>query len=389
MTQNQLYYPLAVLQDRQFKLKYPNCSNSSTICDWSSVSKGLPEWKQKLLPMLLDNKYAESIMFINTDASMNLLSVFERSKYLIRTHILNSHYKAVIDFESRLNIQSISCEPTELSDFIECKLLLILNWYLRGEYHQCLQKFIQLLTDIPNLVELMTSLPKDDIFVTNETIFYILTISAFVSIPLDNLDTFIHLEELEQFHETFNVLAGKGKLIVNSKFMMFFEWWHNDMDDICKSDYFLEKKWDIVSKTMRQKIYAFYLRIATKIEISYFSERVGLPQEVVSQEISQLITEACLNFEIQGDIIVYSGFNPQKALQETLSRGDITLDKKLSLLSRQNNNLRAIINEHSTLRESKNARRSKNTNERPMNEEEVFAFSDSEICDYSTDNFND
>ncbi|CAH01392.1 Pci8p [Kluyveromyces lactis] len=389
MTQGRLFYPLAVLQDRHFRSKYPNYNESRELKTWSVVSKRFPAWEQKLVSMLLDNKYAESIIFINSDVSMSSVGVFKRTKLLIRTHILNSHYKAVIDFESRLNTQPITSEPTELADFIECKLLLILNWFLRGEYHQCLQRFIQLIIDIPNLVELMVTLPKDDIFISNETMFYIITVSALVSIPLDNLDTFIHLEELEQFHKHFDVLAGKGKLIINSKFMKFFDWWHNDMERLCKQDYFLEKKWDIISKTMRQKMYAFYLRIATKIQISYLSERVGISREIVTQEITQLISEACLNFQIHDDLILYQKFDPQMALNDLMMTEDITLDNKLSQLRRQNHNLRVIVDEHLALRKSRIQRRSKASDEEPMNEEEVFALSENELCNETADTFND
>lgn len=387
MTARSLNLPVAVLQDRYLRTENPNYRGYSDAKDYNLALSKLPGWEQRLNSLLLENRYAEAILFINTDPLLGSIGFYKKIKLLMRTHILNTHYKALLDFEPRLNVQAITSDSNEFSDFIECKLLLILNWYLRGEFHQCLQRFIQLLIDIPNLVDIMENLPTNDVFVTTETILYIVTMCALITIPLDNLDTFIHLAELEQFNEKFNTLMVKARLIIGSKFRRFFKWWHNDMNNICSNNYFLSKKWELVSSTMRQKIYAFYLRISNKLKISYLSEKLEIPLDVVNQEVNQLIREACLNFRVQDGFVYFLPYDARDALVHNIIKEDILLNKKLTRLRHQNSNLKLVIAENLSVRRNRQQHKTKCPNEKPMDQEEIFANSDSEMSNDNTDSF--
>lgn len=387
METDSLYYPLERLRRQHLETKYLNFESFSSDYErnFGKVCMRYPQWEQKLIQLLLDNKYSDAVMLINTDKAISALPFHARNKFLLRTHLLNCDYKVVLDFEARLAGNFPDSNIMDQNDFVECKLLTILNWYLRGEFHQCLQRFIQLVTEIPELFDILEKWPTRDAFITATTFYYIVTLTALVSIPLDNLDTFIHLSELERFNKTFNIFAGKGKLLVESRFGQFFQWWHTDMDKICKSNYFLEKKWDIVAKTMRQKIYAFYLRISMKINVSYLSEKFGIDYQVVNQEISHLITEACLNFRIDGDLITYLEFDSTSALTEMIDKENLSIDDRISQLRNRNNSIRCMIGK---LVKKKQKSRSKcPSKDSLMNEEEVYALSD-EQYDETNDSAN-
>lgn len=377
-----LFFPLARLQDQHVKSKYPNRRVDSKCLSWNEVSHRYSPWEQKIIFLMLNNKYTDAVMYINSESSIKVSKYYQRLKMLLRIYLLNSEYNAVLDFESRLSsYQFNSLDMDERMNLIECKSLLLLNWFLRGEFYLCLQKFIQFLVEIPSFIELLKASLKDGIFITDTNICHVVAISALITIPLDNLNNFIYLPELEKYNQNFSTLAIKSKLLIDSKFGQFFEWWHNEMAAISRSDYFLDKKWDVAARTMRQKIYSFYLRISVNITVSYLSEKFNIDYQVVRQEILELINEACLNFEIKGDLISYREFDAREALKDRIVLENSIICSKLSFLGLQNKKLSDFVK---TRVSELNAKSTPGVSAQiPINMEELFFNSDEEITDES------
>lgn len=280
---------------------------------------------------------------------------------IVQILILSEKWKSIDELDHRLQAyvkpQHRNVPDFEGSSYLKLKLLICGALYLQGKYFDCLKYFLLTLQEDRCFVDQLLQ-PEENAFFTNDEILTMVSLSALISIPLDNYDEFAQLEDLKSFFAASPLLSDCLSLLINTSYNRFLKVWHGSLHEKCSSNFFLNKRWQEVQETMRHKIYFFYLRVSNKVELTYLSDTLGIDLMIVQEEVCNMIETLGLNFERDGLVIYHRNKYETADLLSRLSTSSGILTTKIEKLKIKNDNLRAkvqqsIIQNNAALLETK------------------------------------
>lgn len=261
--------------------------------------------------------------------------------------LLSKNYKGLEELEYQLNGASDALGnliEEEAEALRRIQLLICSSFYLRRRYFDCCKSFFKLLDDDTKILDTLVREQENE-FMTNVELLLIVTISVIVSVPFDNYEDFIHIENLARFRTVCPKLIECLKLLINTRFGRFLTIWHGEFDRQCTQSLFLSQGWTSARYMMRNKIYFFYLRISNKLEISYLSKTLNIDEQIIRQELSQLFVSAHLNFKIAGDLIFYQHEHYLENVLARLKKNHQIIGERLQEKSSANKYLKDLVQE--------------------------------------------
>lgn len=348
------------------EIDYYSCPYAELF--WSVSEKSKPIFKLKrprnltdeelALEKTLAHEYKEAIALLE-NLKVEPSNTVQRLEKITQVYFLSKNYKALEELEFRLtNLRNASdiISYTELESYRSCILLICASYYMHGRYMDCCNKFFNILEEDPEMLNTLSA-KESAPFLNNEEFIYMITISIIVSIPLDNYDSFIYLDEIQGFCKAFPILVKCLKLLISTSFKKFFTLWNNDINAKCIRSPFIYQSWGSVQCMMRSKIFFFYLRFSNKITISYLSETLGIDYNLIRSEILQIIISGKLNFVIEDDIIYYKSKHILEDALKGLEKNYDMINEILELKKLKNETLRntaqdIIINNNNLAREN-------------------------------------
>ncbi|SCU91549.1 LADA_0F10638g1_1 [Lachancea dasiensis] len=291
---------------------------------------------------IISHNYSDAIAMLEKDRNFGYLPKLQA---MIQVLILSQNWKPIDDIEHRTSsyakAKSGGLERSDRSSLTNIRLLLSVANYSQGNYLECLRLFLQALEEDPSVVGFFGG-QSQYLICTHEELIAMISISAVVSIPLDNYEEFMNLEELEPFLRIAQPLSKWLSQLIKTSYRDFLQEW-NQWNTEYSQNMFVAKSWRDAQKTMRDKIYFFYLRVSANVEISYLSKTLRIEQDVVFEEIHKLIRELKLNFEFDGLIVNYRSRYDNSELAEDLLKSNQLLCEKFDIIKEHNDSLRCQV----------------------------------------------
>lgn len=333
--------------------------NSDVRYSFGKYSEHRDDKRQQIVSNLLSHRYLEALALLDTAAGEE--KTYRHMEQFVQIMMFSKNYKNIQELEYRLqfsfrpgdllddyfNQLSEKALQSERESISRIKLGICLSYFIEQKYFECTSRFFKFFEDDP--VALISILKKDDereTLLLQHEITAMITVSTLVSVPMPNYDDLISIESLAEVFDTCFLLSRCLKLLINTSFKRFFQIWHKQIDHTCSLSYFLHESWNKARSVMRQKIYCFYLKISKRLTISYLSEKLGIDYDNVKEEITSLIVNATLSFEIGGDIITYVERSLLTLVANNLEKNSEKIDELLDLQKRRNENLKELIDEN-------------------------------------------
>lgn len=294
----------------------------------------------------ISHEYVDAISILETKPVPSF-RYYQNLEAVTQLLLLSKNYKGLEELEYQLSgasdaIGNLIEEEAEALRRIQ--LLICSSFYLRRRYFDCCKSFFKLLDDDTKILDTLVREQESE-FMTNVELLLIVTISVIVSVPFDNYEDFIHIENLACFRTVCPNLIECLKLLINTRFGRFLTIWHGEFDRQCTQSLFLSQGWTSARYMMRNKIYFFYLRISNKLEISYLSRTLNIDEQIIRQELSQLFVSAHLNFKIAGDLIFYQHEHYLENVLARLNKNHLIIGERLQEKSSANKYLKDLVQE--------------------------------------------
>ncbi|SCU95744.1 LAME_0F13300g1_1 [Lachancea meyersii CBS 8951] len=307
------------------------------------LSKSVPtSIKDIVVAKVVAHEYSEAIALLENDEHLGILKKLE---YMVQVLILCRKWKAVDEINHRFTSYAKSkhsqYDVTDQNSHTAIRLLLCAAYNLQGRFLDCLQCFLTVLEEYPAVVSQLAG-ECEEPFCTHDELITMISVSMIVAIPLDNYENFVQLADLEPFYQVAKPLTKWLKLLIGTSYRDFLHEWEL-LNEKCSESIFLSQKWSAAKRSVRDKIYFFYLRISNTLEIPYLSETLCLDQSMVHDEIQMLIEELRLNFVIDGIVISYKERYNKRRLARGLLLSENLLQNKLESLEDENNVLRSKV----------------------------------------------
>lgn len=316
--------------------------------------------RQLIVRNLLAHRYLEALALLDA-ATASEEKTYRHMEHFVQIMMFSGNYKNIQELEYRLQFSFSSGDIlddyfNQLSDkalrseresISRIKLGICLSYFLEKKFFECTSKFFKFFEDDP--IAMISVLKKDDekeTLLLQHEIMVMITVATLVSVPMSNYDDLISIDSFGEVFDTCFLLSRCLKLLINTSFNRFFHLWHHQINHTCSLSYFLHESWEKAQSLMRSKIYCFYLQISKRITISYLSEKLGIDYENVREEITRLIKDDNLNFEIDGDIITYVNRSLSTIIAENLLKNSGKIDKLLDIQKRRNEDLKELIQEN-------------------------------------------
>ncbi|SCU92471.1 LAMI_0E10616g1_1 [Lachancea mirantina] len=267
---------------------------------------------------------------------------------LVKTLILAQKWKILRELEKRLKSnQLVVTDKTwnlqgPVKDQTTVLLLFCGAYFLEGKYLECFKQFVLVQQETPKIVNLLANGSFSTFFTSMELV-YMVSLSIIVYLPFEKLETFLQLEDMQYFLNMADVLKTSLNLLAATNFKEFLTLWNDEIQKVCRDSFFLSKQWANLTKTAHHKIIFFYLRICNVVEVSYLSSILGLDFEDVTSHVSQLISDANLNFVVKEGLVMYRGAMQMRELQAGLVKSGLQLASKMEILKARNQQVREII----------------------------------------------
>ncbi|CEP60093.1 Pci8p LALA0_S01e02894g [Lachancea lanzarotensis] len=291
---------------------------------------------------LIAHDYTEALAILENDAQLGFSRKLE---LIVQVLIFCRKWKPIDELCNRLNAfaesQNRNYTLMDEKSHITTRLLLCVAYYLQGRFLDCLKCFLTVIEEYPVVMEQLKDENLDP-FCTHSELVTIISISLIVAIPLDNYEDVAQLEDLEVFYQVAGPLTRWLKLLIDTSYCKFLQEW-SALDPVYASSFFIAQKWPAAQRTLRDKIYLFYLRISNVIEIPYLSKTLCIKQDIVHDEIVMLIEELELNFVVKGLLVQSQERYDVQNLAKDLFHSGQLLQDKLDLLKVRNENLRSEV----------------------------------------------
>ncbi|CAI2038361.1 hypothetical protein SEUBUCD646_0I01040 [Saccharomyces eubayanus] len=231
-----------------------------------------------------------------------------------------------------------------LFSLIRIQLMFCVSYFLQERYFDCCTKFFLIINSEPLTLKVLSEYVDSMEFISKEEFLMMINISVLISIPLDNYDDFIYLNDIKPFFQMTPVLIKCLELLINTNFNQFFQVWHGEINRVCMESFFLEPSWSSSAAIiMRCKIYFFYLRISKRLQFSYLSSTLGIDLEDIKEELTNLIVSGQLNFEIDDDVIHFEDSSILQSIINEIGKNGTIINKAIGELKNENMDLKDII----------------------------------------------
>lgn len=298
-----------------------------------------------ILQRIIAHEYVEAVALLETN-DIDVGAHCRSLEAITEIMILSRNFRELDEIEYQVTGINFSRQESlgelEANALRRIKLLLCASLYLRGKYFDCASCFFKLLTNDCRMMDFLNQ-ESSKKFLTNSELLMMIQISTLVAIPLDNYEDFTNIEELGPFQKICPSLYYCLGLLINTSFGKFFQLWHGDINEQCNKSFFLDQNWETAQCMMREKIYFFYLRVSTDIEISYLSQILGIEESLVKEEIENLIYSAHLCFEIKGNTIHYKRSFFLESVVSQLRSNEKMIASRLESQSLKNREMRNLL----------------------------------------------
>ncbi|SCU82491.1 LANO_0B06436g1_1 [Lachancea nothofagi CBS 11611] len=313
---------------------------------------------------IIAHEYSNAIGLLENDNSIQYL---QRIETITQVLILSRKWKSIDELDSRLSSYAKSkgdkLEPNDRLLSTKIKLLFTAANYLQGRYLDCLRCFLTVLEEDATVIDVLT---RESVctFCTNDELVMMISISAIVALSLDHYEDFLQLEDLAPFYNIAQPFSKWLSLLIQTSYRDFLQEW-DKIDSKCLSSLFLSQKWREARKSMRDKIYVFYLRISNYVEIPYLSKTLQIDLKTVCDDLHELIEGLKLNFIIKDLVVCYKNRYDISNLADGLISSNQLLLERSEAIRMQNDVLRSKVQESIITNNSREEDR--NCNRRSVN----------------------
>lgn len=302
-----------------------------------------------IIKKIIEHDYVEAVHIIEAK-EIDQSQYFRKMECLINLQLLSKDYHNVDElchyFKNNIAIDELIDE--EKAALRRIQIVICASYYLQKRFFDCCSHFFKVLSSDPALLnEIITPSIQYPLVTTKETITMI-TLSCIISIPLDNYTTFLYLHDVRRFYHFSPLLPTCLELLIHTKFRDFFHILENTLNEVCRNELFLNESWDFAQFTMRSKIYFFYIRISTKLEISYIARILRIPEKQTGKEIEQLISSAGLNVSINNNVITLKHKRLLEDAIEDLKTNEVKMQQILDRQAEVNVQLKDVA-QHSIM----------------------------------------
>lgn len=351
--------PVSILSAIPIKDKIENfCLHYNISCNISTIDPSTNQNKKaksdrSIAERLLQNEFP-AVLSELSPMLLNKQKYYQTLETMCTVMVLSNDFRKIHEIEYKLetnfddpktshkthNHSSLSRE--EIHSLRNTQVLVCLSYFLQGKYLDCVQKMFQFIDKDNKLLNISLRNPKYDVVQPND-LYSMISISALLSIPLNQIKHFMQLTDVVLFFQLFPPAKELFNLLKNTKFRAFFTQWMETLNITCKRHYLLAPKLNEVEKVMRVKIYVFYLSISTRIQVSYLSSTLDIKYETVLHDIEELLGKRKANFVLEGDIISYRKRSIINDIATILQSNEIEISKLLDIQSRKNTGLKDSI----------------------------------------------
>lgn len=257
-----------------------------------------------VIKKIIDHNYAEALHLIEA-REIKQSQYFRKMECLINLQLLSKDYHNVDElshyFKNNTSVEDLI--PEEKAAFRRIQTVICASYYQQKRFFDCCSHFFNYLSLDPEFLNEIITPTIDFPLISSKEIITMITLSCLIAIPLDNYTTFLYLPDIRGFYQIATLLPTCLELLIHTKFRDFFRLLEDTLGDLCRSEMFLQESWNFAQFTIRSKVYFFYIRISTQLEISYIASILQIPEEQTRQEIEQLISSAGLNVIIEDNVI--------------------------------------------------------------------------------------
>ena len=191
--------------------------------------------EETFLQKVISHKFTEALFMLESK-EMDKVEHYQNAEKAIQLLIRSKDYKNAEDLEYRIRGRHPDLHKElpegELSAYRRIHLLGCACLFIEEKYFDCCHTFFNYLNRDLGVIEVLSENQYDP-FISNEEILLMVTISVLVSIPLDNYDNFIYLENMSYFFDICPLLLKCLKLLIKTKFQSFFQIWHTVINPKC------------------------------------------------------------------------------------------------------------------------------------------------------------
>lgn len=296
-----------------------------------------------LIKKIISHEYIDALHILESK-EIKQNEYFQKLESVVNLNILAKQYHSIVEldhhFKNNNDLHGLVRE--EKAALRRTQLLICVSYYLQKRFFECCSSFFKFLTNDSEILKYIDTQESKYPVIRREEFLLMITISLIVSIPLDNYASFIYLPDVKPFFKLYPIALKCLELLIHTGFNRFFLIWENSIGATCKYSMFLCDSWEFAQFTMRSKIYFFYIRVSTKLQISYISKISNIDEQQAKFEIETLIKSARLNVEILDDIISYKHKRLIEDVVETLTRNEIDIQGILNRQASKNHKLRDV-----------------------------------------------
>ncbi|SMN18321.1 similar to Saccharomyces cerevisiae YIL071C PCI8 Possible shared subunit of Cop9 signalosome (CSN) and eIF3, binds eIF3b subunit Prt1p [Maudiozyma saulgeensis] len=305
-----------------------------------------------ILEKVIAHEYADALRMIESK-DIDQKQYFQKLECIANVHMLAKDYHSIQELGNYL-------KDVKLNDFNGCeeqsirylRVLLCASYFSEGKFFECSSHFSEYVADDNTFFDHTSG----SIFLKKEVIL-MATISSLVAIPLDNYSTFLYLTIASRIRSESLIMSKCMEPLIQTRFKDFFKYWNVTVAETCAPCFFVIGQWEFAQLLMRCKIYFFYLRISTRLEISYISKILNVDEKQTRDEIQYLIDSTGLNIQIVDDVISYKNKHVFQDAVETLKVNELRLESILADQQKSNAKLKdevqqSIINNEESMEET-------------------------------------
>lgn len=270
-----------------------------------------PNPSNDLLENLVKGKYDEALLLLETQ-NIDISHFCRQTEDIAKVLIVKKEFDGLHKLQIRLdgfyqtNKDLIYSNVFELEAFKRSKVIILCTWFLKGNFFDACDNFLQLKCNDEELFNEIYQSSNLTFFFVRDELRAIIIVSILIAIPLNNLEEFSKLSDLRVIFGELKLLKKLVELLVNASFQQFLSIWDSQIKPLFTNSFILYSLWVRVNFLMSSKIYFFYLQVSKNIRISYLSKVLDIDKILLRQQIVQLIEVGNLNYkfdEVDSDII--------------------------------------------------------------------------------------
>lgn len=294
-----------------------------------------------ILEKIIAHEYADALRLLESkDIVQN--QYFQKLECIANVHLLAKGYHSVQELGTYLmDVDNKGLHGNEEQSLRRLKLLICASYYMEGKFFECCSNFCKYAENESDLL----GYSSEGLLLKKEYILMV-TISSVVSVPLDNYAKFIYLQPVNRIRDQSKVLLNCMEPLIQTRFKDFFKYWNETIGESCYPCLFVIDQWNFAQLIMRSKIYFFYLRISTKLGISYMAKILGIDERQTRDEIHQLVDSTGLNVQIVDDVISYKNNHLFLDAVEKLKMNEVRLQSILEDQKKNNVKLRDEVQQN-------------------------------------------